>query len=169
MGEPLHSEARQIAGERWTMDTVRELLKHKGDDVRIIQPDVTVLDAIKQMADQDVGSLVVIQDGKPVGIFTERHYAREVFLKGRHSPTTPIREVMTTRVICASPDQTIAECMAVMTDKRIRHLPILEEGELVGIVSIGDLVESRIADGEFVIEQLTQYIHGPVRRHDTED
>ncbi len=146
------------------MDTVRDLLNSKGDEVWTIQPDETVLDAIQKMADQNVGSLVVIENGKPVGIFTERHYAREVFLKGRHSPTTPIREVMNTRVICASPEQTIEECMAVMTDKRIRHLPVVDDGELVGIVSIGDLVKRTIIDQEFVIEQLTEYIHGPVRR-----
>jgi CBS domain-containing protein len=145
------------------MDTVRNLLNSKGGEVWTIQPDETVLDAIQKMAEQDVGSLVVIEDGKLAGIFTERHYSREVFLKGRQSPTTPIRDVMSTRVICASPDQTIDECMAVMTDKRIRHLPILDEGKLVGIVSVGDLVKNRISDQEFVIDQLTQYIHGPVR------
>ena len=146
------------------MDTVRGLLKSKGGEVWTIQPDETVHDAIQKMADQDVGSLVVIEDGELAGIFTERHYSREVFLKGRQSPTTPIREVMSTRVTCASPKQTIEECMAVMTDKRIRHLPVVDDGELVGIVSIGDLVKSTIADQEFVIEQLTDYIHGPVRR-----
>ena len=146
------------------MDTVRGLLKSKGGEVWTIQPDETVHDAIQKMADQDVGSLVVIEDGELAGIFTERHYSREVFLKGRQSPTTPIREVMSTRVTCASPKQTIEECMAAMTDKRIRHLPVVDDGELVGIVSIGDLVKSTIADQEFVIEQLTEYIHGPVRR-----
>jgi CBS domain-containing protein len=145
------------------MDTVRDLLNSKGDEVWTIQPDETVLDAIQKMADQNVGSLVVIENGKPVGIFTERHYAREVFLKGRHSPTTPIREIMNTRAIHVSLEQTIEECMAVMTNEAIRHLPVLDHGKLVGIVSIGDLVKSRIADQEFEIEQLTQYIHGPVR------
>jgi len=142
------------------MDTVRDLLNTKGGKVWTIQPDETVLDAIQTMAEQDVGSLVVIEDGKPIGIFTERHYAREVFLKGKRAPTTQIREIMSMRVIYASPEQTIEECMAVMTDKRIRHLPILDHGKLIGIVSIGDLVKSRIADQEFTIEQLTQYIHG---------
>ncbi len=146
------------------MDTVRDLLNSNGGEVWTIQADESVHDAIQKMADQDVGSLVVIEDGKLAGIFTERHYAREVFLKGRHSPTTPIREVMNTRVICASPEQTIEECMAVMTDKRIRHLPVVDDGELVGIVSIGDLVKRKITDQEFVIDQLTHYIHGPVRR-----
>jgi CBS domain-containing protein len=102
----------------------------------------------------------VVEDGKPVGIFTERHYAREVFLKGRHSPTTAIREIMSSQIICVSPEQTIEACMAVMTDKRIRHLPVLDQGNLVGIVSIGDLVKSRLADQEFTIEQLVHYIHG---------
>ena len=103
---------------------------------------------------KDVGSLVVVEDDKPVGIFTERHYARNVFLKGKHSPTTAIREIMSKRIVCVSPEQTIEECMAVMTDKRIRHLPVLDRGKLVGIVSIGDLVKSRLADQEFIIEQL---------------
>lgn len=142
------------------MDTVRQLLDSKDNEVWTIQPDETVLNAIQMMSDKDVGSLVVVQGGKPVGIFTERHYARKVFLKGRHSPTTLIREIMSTRIVCASPEQTIAECMAVMTDKRIRHLPILDHGKLVGIVSIGDLVKSKIADQEFTIEQLVHYIHG---------
>ncbi len=144
------------------MDTVRELLDSKGDEVWTIEPDQTVLDAIKQMSDQDVGSVVVIEDGKAIGIFTERHYAREVFLKGRHSPTTLMRDIMSKRVIHASPQHTIEECMAVMTDKRIRHLPVIDHEKLVGIVSIGDLVKSRIADQEFTIEQLTHYIQGPV-------
>jgi CBS domain-containing protein len=142
------------------METVRQLLNSKGNEVWTIQPDETVLDAIRKMADKDVGSLVVVEDGKPVGIFTERHYARKVFLKGRHSPTTVIREIMSSYLICVSPEQTIEACMAVMTDKRIRHLPVLDHGKLVGIVSIGDLVKSRLADHEFTIEQLVHYIRG---------
>ncbi len=150
------------------MDTVRELINSKGHEVWTIEPDATVLDAIQKLADHNIGSLVVIEDGKPVGMFTERHYAREVFLKGRHSPTTLIREIMSTHVIYASPDQSIEECMAVMTDKRIRHLPVLDHEKLVGIVSIGDLVKSKIADQEFIIEQLTHYIHGPVHQREGE-
>ena len=142
------------------METVRQLLNSKGNEVWTIQPHETVLDAIQKMADKDVGALVVVKDGKPVGIFTERHYARKVFLKGRHSPITPIREIMSTRSVCASPEQTLEECMAVMTDKRVRHLPVLDHGKLVGIVSIGDLVKSKIVDQEFIIEQLVHYIHG---------
>jgi CBS domain-containing protein len=142
------------------MKTVKQLLDSKGDEVWTIEPDESVLDAIQKMADKNVGALVVIEDRKPVGIFTERHYARNVFLKGRRSPTTPIRAVMSTRIVCAKPEQTIEECMAVMTDKRVRHLPVLDHGKLVGIVSIGDLVKSKIADQEFTIEQLVHYIHG---------
>jgi len=142
------------------VDTVLQLLNSKGNEIWTIHPDETVFDAIQKMAAKDAGSLVVIEDGKPVGIFTERHYARKVFLKGRHLPTTAIREIMSAHVVCVSPEQTIDECMAVMTDKRIRHLPVLDHGELVGIVSIGDLVKSRLADQEFIIEQLAHYIHG---------
>ena len=142
------------------MDTVKQLLDSKGKDVWTIQPDETVLDAIRKMAEKDVGALVVVENSKPVGIITERHYARNVFLKGRRSPTTPIREVMSTPIICASGEHSVEECMAVMTEKRIRHLPVLDQGELVGVVSIGDLVKSRIADQEFTIEQLVHYIHG---------
>jgi CBS domain-containing protein len=142
------------------MKTVKQLLDSKGNEVWTIQPDESVLDGIQKMADKNVGALVVIEDRKPVGIFTERHYARNVFLKGRRSPTTSIRDIMSTRIVCATPEQTIEECMAVMTDKRIRHLPVLDHGKLVGIVSIGDLVKSKIADQEFTIEQLVHYIHG---------
>ena len=149
------------------MNTVRDLLNSKSGQVWTVQPDETVLDAIRKMEEQNVGSLVVIADGEPVGIFTERHYSREVFLKDRRAPTTLIREVMETRVFYTSPEQKIEECMAIMTDKRIRHLPVLDNGKLVGVVSIGDLVKSRIADQEFVIEQLTDYIHGPTLRSDT--
>ncbi len=142
------------------MANVQQLLNAKSDQVWTADPDDTVLDAIRMMADKDVGALVVIEDGRPVGIFTERDYARNVVLEDRQSKTTPVRDVMSTRIVCASPEQTIEECMAVMTEKRVRHLPVLEDGKLAGIVSIGDLVKSRIADQEFLIEQLAHYIHG---------
>jgi len=142
------------------MDDVQALLNKKGCEVWTIQPDETVLDGIRQMAGKNVGSLVVVEDGKPVGIFTERHYAREILLKGRNSPTTPIREIMNARFVFAEPEQTIEECMVVMTNEAVRHLPVLDRGELVGIISIGDLVKSKIADQENIIEKLTQYIHG---------
>lgn len=141
------------------MATVSQVLATKENNVLTIHPDKTVYDAIQLMANNDIGSLVVVEDDKPVGIFTERHYARDVLLEGRHSPTTPIREVMQKRIAYAVPNQSIDECLAVMTDKRIRHLPVLDQGNLVGIISIGDLVKHRIADQEFTIEQLEQYIH----------
>jgi CBS domain-containing protein len=142
------------------MTTVQQLLDEKGHDVLSIHPDDSVFDAIQLMAKENVGALVVIEDDRPVGIFTERHYARSVFLMGRSSPKTRTREIMTTDVICARPEQTVEECMAVMTSKRVRHLPVLREERLVGIVSIGDLVKSIIEDQNFAIEQLEHYIRG---------
>jgi len=143
------------------METVKQLLEQKGRQVWSIDPDGTVYDAIKKMADQDVGSLVVLKDDRLVGIVTERHYARNVFLKGRASPKTRVGEIMERSVVCARPDQSVDECMALMSAKRIRHLPVADvEGKLLGIVSIGDLVQSIIGDREFVIEQLEHYIHG---------
>ena len=141
------------------MTTMQKLLDGKGRDVWSVHPDDTVADAIKVLASKDIGGLIVIEDGKPVGIFTERDYARNVYLKGKSSPETPVREVMATPVFCAHPDQSVEECMAVMTDKHIRHLPIMDSGKLVGMVSIGDLVKSVIADQKFTIEQLEHYIH----------
>jgi CBS domain-containing protein len=140
------------------MTTVRQLLKEKGQDVWSAGPDDTVFDAIQEMARRDVGALVVIRDDKPVGMFTERDYARDVILKGKSSPNTKIQEVMTSRVICVRPEQTVEECMAVMTDKHIRHLPVLEDEKLAGMISIGDLVKNIIADQKFTIEQLESYI-----------
>lgn len=142
------------------MKTVRQLLENKGHDVCSVGPDDTVFDAIKKMADQEIGSLVVMDDDKLVGIITERHYARNVVLKGKSSPTIPVRNIMTSRVLCARPEQTAGECMAIMTEKRVRHLPVLDKEQLVGIISIGDLVKSAIADQKFIIEQLENYIHG---------
>lgn len=142
------------------MTTIQQVLDKKGHEVLSVRPDNSVFDAIKEMADRDVGSVVVIDDGKPVGIFTERHYARKVFLEGRASPTTRVGDVMETRVACAWPEQTVDECMAVMTEKRVRHLPVLHHKKLVGLISIGDLVKSKIADQEFAIEQLVDYVRG---------
>ena len=124
-----------------------------------MHPDDTVLDAIKMLAEKDIGALIVIKDDKPVGIFTERDYARNVYLKGKSSLDTAVRDVMVAPVICVKPDQTVDECMALMTAKRFRHLPIMDGDELVGMVSIGDLVKSVIAEQQFTIEQMEQYIH----------
>ena len=142
------------------MTSIRQLLNDKGHDVLSIHPDDSVFDAIKMMADENVGSLVVMEDDKLIGIITERHYARNVILKGKSSPQTPVRDIMRTRVICARPEQSIEECMAVMTERGVRHLPILDRKKLVGVVSIGDLVKSVISDQKFIIEQLEHYISG---------
>ena len=142
------------------MTAVRHILDHKGHQVWSVHPGDTVYDAIKMMADKDVGALMVLDAGKIVGIVTEQDYARNVFLKGRASPQTLVGEIMGRDVIFVEPDKSIEECMAIMSAKRVRHLPVISGGELLGIVSIGDLVKSIISDREFVIEQLEHYIRG---------
>ena len=142
------------------MKLVRHLLDTKGDDVISVGPDMSVFDAIKLMADRTVGSLVVMQDGKLSGIVTERDYARKVILKGRSSEKTTVGEIMSTEVITASTGQTVNECMTLMTEKRIRHLPVVAKGEVVGLISIGDLVNAIISDQQEEIEQLGHYISG---------
>lgn len=142
------------------MTTVKHVLDQKGHHVHFIHPDASVFDALKMMAENNIGSLVVLEDGKLVGVITERHYAREIILKGRTSPGTLVRDIMSTKVIYARPDQSVEECMAVMTARAVRHLPVLEGGRLVGIVSIGDMVKSVIDDQKFIIEQLEHFIHG---------
>jgi CBS domain-containing protein len=140
------------------MRTVRQLLGDKGHDIQSIHPDDSVFDAVQKLASADIGSLIVIEDDRPVGIFTERDYARNVILKGKSSPTTPVRDIMTTQIFFARPEQTVEECMAVMTDQHLRHLPVLEGEKLIGMISIGDLVKSIIADQKFTIEQLEHFI-----------
>jgi CBS domain-containing protein len=142
------------------MITIRQLLDQKGGKILSIHPDATVFDAIAKMAENDIGSLVVIEREGLVGIITERHYSRNVVLKGKTSPTTPVREIMEKNVITVRPEQRVEECMALMTTKRVRHLPVMEGGKLVGIISIGDLVKSIISGQRFVIDQLEHYIHG---------
>jgi len=142
------------------MTIVRHILDKKGQLVWTIRPDDTVFAAIEEMARKDVGALVVVENGDPIGIFTERHYARDVFLKGRSSPTTVVKDVMRTGFLYVTPERTVEECMAIMTAERVRHLPVMDDGNLVGLISIGDLVKSIIEDREFVIDQLTKYITG---------
>jgi len=142
------------------MTTIQQLLDKKGRDFLTIGSDDTVLDAIKKMAENNVGSLIVLESEKLAGIVTERHYARNVFLKGRSSPKTTVREIMSTRVVCARPEQSVEECMAVMTDKAVRHLPVLDNKQVIGIISIGDLVKNIISDQKFIIEQLEHYLSG---------
>ena len=141
------------------MVTVRQLLGQKGDAVRSIKPDATVFDAIAKMAEHDIGSLLVMDGDKIIGIITERHYARDVVLKGKTSPVTPVGDIMERRVVCVGPERTVEQCMMLMSDKRVRHLPVLEGKKVIGILSIGDLVKSIIGDQKFIIEQLESYIH----------
>ncbi|MGE4612279.1 MAG: CBS domain-containing protein [Paracoccaceae bacterium] len=140
------------------MTAIKQLLDTKGREVLSIGPDDSVYDAIKLMADKNVGSLVVMEDDRMAGIITERDYARNVFLKGRSSPDTSVGDIMERAVICITLDETVEECMVVMTSRSVRHLPVLEENAVVGIVSIGDLVKSIIDGQKFIIEQLETYI-----------
>ena len=140
------------------MRMVRQILEEKGSEVITIEPGASVYSAIEIMAENGIGALMVMEGNRPVGLISERDYARKVILKGRSSRDTEIREVMTTPVFCVRPDQTVEECMALMTDKRVRHLPVIEDDRIVGIVSIGDLVKSIISDQKFIIEQLEHYI-----------
>ncbi len=143
------------------MTTVAEILKTKPDSqVFSVSPSDSVLLALQHMADKAIGALLVLQDGEIVGIFTERDYARKVALQGRSSGDTPVREVMTHAVRFVRPTQSTEQCMALMTDNRLRHLPVVEDGRIVGLVSIGDLVKSVISQQRFIIEQMEQYITG---------
>jgi CBS domain-containing protein len=142
------------------MPTVRHVLNEKGHGVHHIRPDASVRDALAIMAEHNVGALVVLDGDNLAGIITERDYARKIVLKGRTSPSTTVREIMSTRVICARLDQTVEECMAVMTERTVRHLPVLEQKKVVGIVSIGDMVKCIIDDQKFTIEQLEHYFQG---------
>ncbi len=141
------------------MKRVQHLLDKKGKDIWSIGPDDFVIDAIQEMADRNVGALVVIKNDKLVGIISERDYARKVILADKSSHKTQVREIMTANVICGRPEQTIDECMAVMTEKRMRHLPILLEKQLIGMITLGDVVKSIIEDQEHEIEELYHYIH----------
>lgn len=145
------------------MKTVREMIRDKGTDVWNLPPDATVLQALQLMAEKRIGAVVIAaasDPGCPLGILSERDYARKVVLKDRDSRTTPVSVIMTPDPICIAPDQTAQACMALMTQRRIRHLPVLEENRLAGLISIGDVVKSIISDHEFAIEQLESYITG---------
>lgn len=141
------------------MKSVRQLLQAKGREVHSITPEARVFDALKLMAEKDVGALVVLEGGRLAGIISERDYARKVILQGKSSHDITVRDIMTGKVITVSPDQTVEECMALMTGKRIRHLPVTEGGRLAGLLSIGDLVKEVIAEQEQTIRQLESYIH----------
>ncbi len=142
------------------MKLVQHLLDVKGADVISIVREASVFDAISLMADHGVGSLLVMDGEKIVGIITERDYARKVILKGRSSETTKVEEVMSTDVITAAAEQSVKECMSLMTEKRIRHLPVVAGNRVIGMISIGDLVQAIISDQQLEIEQLENYISG---------
>ncbi len=142
------------------MKTVSRVLQAKGDQIFSVGPDASVFDALEEMSKRDVGALIVMKDGNVVGIFSERDYARKIILAGKASRDTAVSEIMTSRVVCARPDLTLEECLALMTDKRIRHLPVMHGDDLVGVVSIGDLVKGIIDDQRFLISQLESYVSG---------
>ena len=141
-------------------EVIKDLLKIKNKVVWTIEPGASVYDAITEMADREIGALVVTEESRVVGIITERDYARKVIIQDKSSKNTPVRDIMTEKVIYVQPDQKIDECMALMTEKRIRHLPVLNGGKLVGMISIGDVVKAVISEKEFLIDQLTSYISG---------
>jgi CBS domain-containing protein len=143
------------------MGTVATILKSKSDTtVHRIGPDDTVLGAMRQMAQHNIGALLVTVGDQVVGIVTERDYARKIVLLSRASKDTPVRDIMTSAVMYVRPEQTCEECMALMTENRLRHLPVMDRGKLAGLVSIGDLVKHIISEQKFVIEQLEHYISG---------
>ena len=139
---------------------VSEILRRKGSKVWTIGSGDTVLTALELMAEKRIGALVVAEEDVPIGVFSERDYARKVYLRGRSSDTSKVSEVMTSDPVCISPERTADECMALMTEKRIRHLPVVVDGKLAGIISIGDVVKTVLADREFAIQQLESYISG---------
>jgi CBS domain-containing protein len=141
------------------MKTVAQLLKLKPAGVISIRPDVPVLDALKLLADKDVGAVLVMDGPHLVGIVSERDYARKVALKGKSSSDTPVSEIMTRDVVFVTPAQTNEDCMALVTEKRSRHLPVIDNGRVVGVLSIGDLVKDAISEQQFIIDQLEHYIH----------
>ncbi len=142
------------------MKTISDVLREKGRAVWTIDANASVFDALKLMAEKEIGALMVIEDGRLAGVMSERDYARKVVLLGRSSKNTPVREIMTRKVLYVKPGQTVEECMALMTDKHIRHMPVLDGDLMVGIVSIGDIVKSVISEQQFLISHLENYIRG---------
>ena len=140
------------------MKLVRHILDTKGDEIWHTTPEDSVLDAIKLMAEKKIGALLVMEDENLSGIVSERDYARKVILQGKSSRETPVKDIMTAEVTVINPQETVEKCMALMTEKRMRHLPVIEDGKVVGVVSIGDLVKAIIAEQQFQIEQLESYI-----------
>ena len=141
------------------MKTLTQLLQAKGGEIHTIGPDARVYDALKLMADKDIGALVVMEGGRLVGIISERDYARKVILHGKSSHDVPVRDIMTAKVLTVRPGQSVEDCMALMTNRRVRHLPVTDGERLLGVLSISDLVKEVIADQEQTIKQLESYIH----------
>ncbi|MCC7519495.1 MAG: CBS domain-containing protein [Verrucomicrobiae bacterium] len=139
---------------------VRDLLQHKGSGVWTIGPEATVYCALEMMAEKDVGALVVVENERVIGMFTERDYARKVILKGKASRNTTVGDLMTREVVFVGPADKVEQCMALMTNRHQRHLPVMEQGKLVGLVSIGDVVKNIIRHQEFTIQELERYITG---------
>jgi CBS domain-containing protein len=142
------------------MKTVRQILGEKGNAVHTIAPDASVFEALQRMAQHDVGALVVLERGELAGLISERDYARKIILVGKSSKETRVREIMSTRLVTVDSQQRMSDCMSKMTQKRIRHLPVLENGQLAGIISIGDVVKAIIEDQQSTIEELEHYITG---------
>ncbi len=142
------------------MVSVRQILRSKGNQVWSTHPEATVYEALQLMAEKDVGALLVLEDEAICGIFSERDYARKIILRGKSSKEARVREIMTPDVVTISPDESITACMTLMTEKHIRHLPVVENNRIVGIISIGDVVKAIISDQQFTIEQLESYISG---------
>ncbi len=142
------------------MKTVDEVLKNKGHEIWTVSPLATVFQALELMAQKDIGALPVVQNGKLVGIFSERDYARKVILKGRASKDTAVSELMTQTVYYVCPDNSLEDCMALMTSRQIRHLPVLDRDRLVGIITLGDVVKRIISEQEFTIQELEKYVKG---------
>lgn len=140
------------------MKSIRQILQGKKLGLVSVTPDTTVFRALETMAEHEVGALLVLDGDKLVGIFSERDYARKVSLSGQQTRTTTVRSVMTEKVLYVTPEQTVSQCLALMTEKRFRHLPVIENGKVLGVVSIGDLVKEKIAEQDFIIEQLERYI-----------
>ena len=147
------------------MSNVRDILNNKRNkQIYTIAPNITVFDALNIMAEKNVGALVVTEGEKVIGIFSERDYARKVILKGKSSKELTVADIMTTNVLFVTPDNTVEECMALMTEKHVRHLPVLENNTLIGLVSIGDVVKQIISDKNFRIKELERYISGDFSR-----
>jgi CBS domain-containing protein len=140
------------------MATVSDILRGKGQEIWAVEPEETVLNALRLMADKGIGAVMVMTDGQVRGILSERDYARKVVLQGRSSANTPVKEIMTSRVFAITPNHTVENCMSLMTEKRIRHLPVMDGAKLVGVISIGDVVKIMLTEKDQVIDQLTNYI-----------